>query len=189
VRLQKSLVTEQQRQQLSTLDDFVINGGDTIIHSSHSTNTIPKPFEKLSILTPAPKDRRGALKLGVETRQTVDASTLSSQITIFGASKTTSASNSATKTGVSKDVVSRKPIDHSLILLLQVPEPSLAPIIVSTHLVKGDENVVSSENTSFTLILKSMDILSDKATLSSSKMIEAQRQPSPVASKEEIVSK
>jgi hypothetical protein len=55
VRLQKSLVTEQQQQHQSTLDDLLINGGDTIIHSSHSTNTIPNPFEKLSILTPAPK--------------------------------------------------------------------------------------------------------------------------------------
>jgi hypothetical protein len=56
VRLQKSLVTEQQQQQhQSTLDDLLINGGDTIIHSSHSANTIPNPFEKLSILTPAPK--------------------------------------------------------------------------------------------------------------------------------------
>lgn len=57
VRLQKSLLTEQQQQQQqqSTLDDFLLSAGDTILHNSHSTNTITNPFEKLSILTPAPK--------------------------------------------------------------------------------------------------------------------------------------
>jgi hypothetical protein len=84
-------------------------------------------------------------------------------------------------------VVSRKPTDHSLILLLQVIEPSLALISVSTHLGEEDENVVSSK--SFTQRLKSMDILSDEATLSSSKLREAQKHPSIVASQEEIVSK
>jgi hypothetical protein len=140
--------------------------------------------------------RNTALKAGnsVETRQTVDASTLSLLITTLGVSKTNSTSIAASETGVSKDpvvegetLVSRKPTDHSLTLLLQVPEPSLALISVSTHLGEEDENVVSSK--SFTQRLKSMDILSDEATLSSSKLREAEKHPSLVASKEEIISK